>query len=948
MAIDYSRTFYTIANKSIPDGYTNLDGGGLYITNNTTPISLVSSNTFYPVRTNWSAGYFSGTTLNAANGTITSNVVGNFNVVCSLTVSTSSNNLQFQIFKNGIVVPNCVENITPGSYIADFSYTITLSGIVPLAKKDILSISVSSTVVSTETVIVEYGSFSISSLLYSGSGGGAGPVGPVGPEGPEGPAGAPGPQGATGPIGPELIFDLFGDGSDGVAVCDGVSTVVGMALISVSYGGNGAGYVMTRDCFFSNLTVNAGIRINTHGYRLFVSEWLINNGLIHANGGDGHTGNYNGTPTAGNVQGGIGGGSAGWDTRRLGYGAGGGGDSYTDTVNDIFYTNGTGFGSGTINSFGGNGGGNHSAFGVVTGGTATLPTVEKGSIHDLLTAITGRIYSTSLYIFGGGGSGAGDGGSFGTPGGGGGGGGVLVVAANIISGSGNITANGGAGANSQCGCGGGGGGVAIFVVNDTSRWTGSLQANGGSGGAADGSAQGSLSHPPTIYNYPPLGPAGNGQPGTAITFIVGVGNNPGGDVGPPGAAGPTGPPGAQGNQGSPGVTGPTGPQGVTGPFGGPQGSPGVTGPTGPIGPTGPTGPAGVTGPTGSQGVTGPTGPQGATGPFGGPPGIQGSPGVTGSQGIQGIQGSPGVTGATGPIGPTGPLGGGATGSIGPQGSPGVTGPIGPQGIQGITGVTGPTGSIGPQGATGIQGVTGVTGPTGSVGPQGATGVQGITGVTGPTGSIGLQGATGVQGITGVTGPTGSIGPQGVTGVPGVTGATGPQGATGPFGGPPGIQGSPGVTGATGPIGPAGSGGGGGAPGATAVQTGYNYGNYLIAPIFTDNPSTSSNTFVAAGTFEFDPTVITAPNGTRTITLRTVAETTGPLMTIQLWNYTTATNVPSSTLTTTSTVPTAIITMDLTSNLTSGNAIYQVQIKMATGTRADQVKLDMATLKTNWS
>src|ERR1700733_4073214 len=144
MVLPYNRTFYTTANSNIPTGYTNLDGGGLYISNNTTPITLYNTNTFYQIQTGWLPSYSSNVNLNTTSGTIASTATGNFNVVCSLTISTSSDLLQFQIFKNGAIVPNCTQTITPGSYTASFAYTITISGIVPLSIKDMLDVRVSS------------------------------------------------------------------------------------------------------------------------------------------------------------------------------------------------------------------------------------------------------------------------------------------------------------------------------------------------------------------------------------------------------------------------------------------------------------------------------------------------------------------------------------------------------------------------------------------------------------------------------------------------------------------------------------------------------------------------------------------------------------------------------------------------------------------------------------
>lgn len=143
-----------------------------------------------------------------------------------------------------------------------------------------------------------------------------------------------------------------------------------------------------------------------------------------------------------------------------------------------------------------------------------------------------------------------------------------------------------------------------------------------------------------------------------------------------------------------------------------------------------------------------------------------------------------------------------------------------------------------------------------------------------------------------------------------------------------------------------SGGGGG--GGTTVQTGANYGHFFDVVAFANTPSTDENVFINGGSLHFDPTVLTAANGTRTIKLRIIGETTSPLMTIQLYNLTANAVVTGSTLTTSSSTATLLVTPDLSSNLTNGPAIYQVQIKMAAGTPTDRVTLVYAALRVEWS
>lgn len=121
------------------------------------------------------------------------------------------------------------------------------------------------------------------------------------------------------------------------------------------------------------------------------------------------------------------------------------------------------------------------------------------------------------------------------------------------------------------------------------------------------------------------------------------------------------------------------------------------------------------------------------------------------------------------------------------------------------------------------------------------------------------------------------------------------------------------------------------------------------PFYTVLPNTGSTTFVNAGTLEFNPSALTPAATSKTITLRAYAHTTGPQMTIQLFNLTAASVVTGSTLTTTSTVPVLLTTGDLTANLSAGLATYQVQILIASGgTASDQVSLDAASLKVTWT
>lgn len=60
---------------------------------------------------------------------------------------------------------------------------------------------------------------------------------------------------------------VYGTGMDGDATLDGSTTVLSMAPSSNVY-------TMTKDLYFDDLTINAGVRLNPAGYRIFVKNVL--------------------------------------------------------------------------------------------------------------------------------------------------------------------------------------------------------------------------------------------------------------------------------------------------------------------------------------------------------------------------------------------------------------------------------------------------------------------------------------------------------------------------------------------------------------------------------------------------------------------------------------------------------------------------------------------------
>jgi hypothetical protein len=65
----------------------------------------------------------------------------------------------------------------------------------------------------------------------------------------------------------ESPSELYGTGADGDVTLNGSSTVLGMAPSS-------SVYLMTRDMYFNDLTINANVRLSPNGYRIFVKGTL--------------------------------------------------------------------------------------------------------------------------------------------------------------------------------------------------------------------------------------------------------------------------------------------------------------------------------------------------------------------------------------------------------------------------------------------------------------------------------------------------------------------------------------------------------------------------------------------------------------------------------------------------------------------------------------------------
>lgn len=290
----------------------------------------------------------------------------------------------------------------------------------------------------------------------TGATGGTGPAGPTGATG-AGVTGAAGPTGATGPTGPTGATGStgspfgWGDGSDGALdVTSGTTT-------------------LTRDSYYTTLTVRNGATLRTAGFRVFAST------SITVDGG----GVIEHVATAGFAAGSSGAGAVSGTLAAGAAGASGGiitGNAGTGLTAAIGGTGGAG-GAGS----GGAGG---------TGGTITAPTAANGGFRNavgaMLCAAFGGATWTSLRPGAGGGSGGGDG----TSGsGGGGGGGAMMLAAPTIQNDGTIRCNGAAGGSASGGNrggGGGGGGGFLSTIARTYSGAGVYQVNGGAAGTGFG------------------------------------------------------------------------------------------------------------------------------------------------------------------------------------------------------------------------------------------------------------------------------------------------------------------------------------------------------------------------------------------------------------------------------------------------------------------------------
>jgi hypothetical protein len=256
--------------------------------------------------------------------------------------------------------------------------------------------------------------------------------------------------------------ELFGDGND-----DDMTIAVNTSL--------------TRDIYPKILTIDAGIILDTAGFRIIAKKGVKIFGTIRNNGGNA----VGATAGTGAAAGTIGGGSNG-AAGSVGSGANG------VTINS---TDLPGQGGG-----GGNGGnGNGANIGGNGGNVRTQPNSRVRSrrleniiaMGDIDNIITGTAGAGVVRFQGGAGGGAGGGSGVNNGGGGGGGGGIIVIVAPFIyiDPAGTLQAlggNGGNGGGGNAGGGGGGGGGVIATVTGQFRERALRNVNGGTGGNASG------------------------------------------------------------------------------------------------------------------------------------------------------------------------------------------------------------------------------------------------------------------------------------------------------------------------------------------------------------------------------------------------------------------------------------------------------------------------------
>lgn len=312
-----------------------------------------------------------------------------------------------------------------------------------------------------------------------------------------------------------FVLQSNGAGADPSYVAASAVTAASDASVDGFYFGNGADGALTvttpttrlsRDMYYTNLTINATGRINTNGFRIFVSGTLDISGapanaIVHYNATDGvltggSTASFAGGSGASAPQAStVGGAAAGGNGANGAVGAGAQGTSSSTVNNNLNSKSGN-------SGKGGTGNAGAVAGGALRAGTTTTKTMDVARLaidFAVMAGVSSWIQMQGGAAAPGGSAGGGDtvnnGG--GGAGGGAGGGMVFVAARTINRGAGTaaaaINANGGdggaGGTNAHNAGGGGGGGGAgggwlyvIYRLLTGAAAANCLSARGGNGG----------------------------------------------------------------------------------------------------------------------------------------------------------------------------------------------------------------------------------------------------------------------------------------------------------------------------------------------------------------------------------------------------------------------------------------------------------------------------------
>lgn len=282
----------------------------------------------------------------------------------------------------------------------------------------------------------------------------------------------------------------YGTGIDGPLVFDGAATVTGTGFAALSLVPVASVYTLTRDIFATDMTVDAGVRVVTAGYRVFVLNTLTLDGAISQNGGAGG----NATAVAAGAAGAVASVSAvlyGGAAGSLGgapTGAGVNGTVGTPGHLGSQTANTAAGGNGGVCAGGGGGANDAGTIGAIAPGITGISALNGTQHFVLYQAVNGRTINgvqMSTGSSGGGGRGASGAGAGGGGGSGASGGGV-VVCARFIIGAGTIESQGGNGGNGNTDGGGGGGGAGGIASVVTSGAFPTVSVVGGVGGAAGG------------------------------------------------------------------------------------------------------------------------------------------------------------------------------------------------------------------------------------------------------------------------------------------------------------------------------------------------------------------------------------------------------------------------------------------------------------------------------